>query len=218
MMHELNLVTGNRSVSSSSLTPWLLLKHHEQLFREIGIDLFRDDAIEKLGWYSPSLKLPVLIHNDIKVWDALPICEYVSETLLEGLGWPRHPKKRAAARSVVAELHGDFQAFKQQWPMQCHLRHNLRLDTALERDIARLDSIMSCCRRKYGDGGDWMFGRFSIVDAFMAPFAIVLDHHGAELTGPADDYCQLLLRHPNVLEWLYEAQLELNPIRYAKAS
>ena len=213
MLHELNLITGNRTISSTSLIPWLLLRQHELPFHEIRIDLFRDDAIEKLGWFSPSLKVPVLIHHDIKVWDALPICEYLSETCLEGRGWPRHQKKRAAARSVCAELHGDFLAFKQQWPMQCHLQVTSAIDAALERDIARLDAIMSCCRRKYGDGGDWLFGRFTIVDAFMAPFAIALDCHGAELTAAAADYCQKLLRNMHLLEWLYEAQLELNHAR-----
>lgn len=217
MKHELNLISGNRTTSSASLTPWLLMKQFDLPFNEIRIDLFRDDAIEKLGWFSPSLKVPVLIHHDIKVWDALPICEYLSETFLEGRGWPMHQKKRAAARSVCAELHGDFLSFKQQWPMHCHLRIAARMDSALERDIARLDSIMSCCRRKYGDGGDFLFGQFSIVDAFMAPFAIALDCHGAQLTAAADEYVQLLLRNMNALEWLYEAQLELNTVRFAKA-
>jgi glutathione S-transferase len=217
-MHELNLISGNRTIAATSLTPWLLLKQHALKFHEVRIDLFRDDAIEKLGLFSPSLKVPVLIHNDIKVWDALPICEYLSETYLEGRGWPTHLRKRAAARSVCAELHGDFQAFKQQWPMQCHLHQTAKVDVLLERDVARLDSIMSCCRRKYGDGGDYLFGQFSIVDAFMAPFVIALDCHGAELTAAADDYCQRLLRNACVLEWLYEAQVELNAVRFAKAS
>lgn len=217
-MHELNLITGNRTISSTSITPWLLLKQHEIAFHEIRIDLFRDDAVEKLGWFSPSLKVPVLIHSDIKVWDALPICEYISETFLEGQGWPQHLKKRASARSVCAELHGDFIAFKQQWPMHCHLHVKGSVDVALERDIARLDAIMSCCRRKFGDGGDYLFGKFSIVDAFMAPYVIALDCHDAELTRPAEDYCQRLLGNQVVMEWLYEAQLELNAVRYAKAS
>lgn len=216
-MHDLNLISGNRTISATSLTPWLLLKQFDIPFHEIRIDLFRDDAVERVGWFSPSLKVPVLIHHDIKVWDALPICEYLSETWLEGRGWPLHQKKRAAARSVCAELHGDFQAFKQQWPMHCHLHLNGKIDAPLERDIARLDSIMSCCRRKYGDGGDWLFGAFSIVDAFMAPFVIALDCHGAELTAAASDYCQQLLRNSWVLEWLFEAQIELNNVHYRKA-
>ncbi len=140
-------------------------------FTEIAIDLFKGDSSEKLGMYSPSLKVPVLIHNDIKVWDSLPICEYISETFVENKAWPCHLKKKAAARSVVAELHSDFQHFKQEWPMNCSLHVKMAPDEKLAQEIAA-DAIMYCCRRKYGDGGKYLFGRFSIADAFMAPVVI----------------------------------------------
>ena len=125
-MTELNLITGNRSCSHNSLIPWLLLKESGIPFHEIAIDLFRSDAIERLGWHSPSLQVPVLIHDDVKVWDALPTCEYLSETFLENRGWPSHLKKRAAARSVVAELHSDFQHFKRDWPMNCQMQVRMK--------------------------------------------------------------------------------------------
>ena len=214
-MHELHLITGNRTTSSSSLCPWLLLKECGIPFREIRIDLCRSDAIERLGVYSPSLKVPVLIHQDIKVWDALPICEYLSETFLENRGWPIHQRKRAAARSICAELHGDFAHFKQEWPMNCHLQQTRKPDAELEREIARLDAIMYCCRQKYGDGGRWLFGSFSIADAFMAPFVIALHNYGAVMTERAHEYMQNLLNHPEVLGWLNEAQEELNQVRFA---
>jgi len=217
-MHELNLISGNRSLSPGSLIPWLLLKQHAIAFHEIRIDLSRDDAVERVGWFSPSLKVPVLIHHDIKVWDALPICEYLAETWLEGRGWPQQQKKRAAARSVCAELHADFQSLKQNWPGAAAPGTCAPDTAAMERDIARLDAIMSCCRRKYGDGGDWLFGRFGIVDAFLAPFVICLDEQGVELTAAAADYGQQLLRNPWVLEWLFEASIERHEVRYAKAS
>lgn len=217
-MHEIHLITGNRTVSSNSLTPWLLMKESEIPFHEISIDLFKSNAVEKLGIFSPSLKVPVLIHEDIKVWDALPICEYISETWLENRGWPHHLKKRAAARSVCAELHGDFAYFKQQWPMNCNLIQNRQPDAALEREIARLDAIMSCCRQRHGDGGDYLFGAFSIVDAFMAPYAITLYSYGAELTANARVYLNTLLNNTHVLCWLVEAQDELDKVRFAKSA
>lgn len=216
-MHELQLITGNRTISGPSLVPWLLLRESGIPFHEITIDLFRDDAAEKLGPYSPSLKVPVLIHGEIKVWDALPICEYLSETFLENRGWPHHIRKRAAARSISAELHGDFAHFRQTWPMNCNLIRHSKPDALLECEIARLDAIMYCCRGKYGDGGDFLFGNFSIADAFMAPFAIALHGYGAELTGKSREYMHTLLSHPQLLCWLDEAQHELDAIRFDKA-
>jgi glutathione S-transferase len=150
------------------------------------------------------------------VWDALPICEYISETWLENHGWPHHIRKRAAARSICAELHGDFAHFKKEWPMNCNLLRPSKPDAQLEREIARLDAIMYCCRGKYGDGGDWLFGHFSIADAFMAPFAIALHGYGAVLTEKAQGYMNTLLKHPDILCWLDEAQHELDTVRFAK--
>ena len=214
-MHTLNLISGNRSCSHTSLVPWLLMQEHGIDFQDIRIDLFRSDAIEQLGLYSPSLQVPVLIHEDVKVWDALPICEYLSETFLEQRGWPRHLKKRAAARSFRAELHADFGHFHQQWPLTCEPVLSRKPDARLEREIARLDAIMYCCRGKFGDGGPWLFGDFSIADAFMAPYAITLNARNAEMTEKSRAYMATLLDHPAVLGWLHEARGERVRHHYA---
>lgn len=216
-MNDLQLITGNKNFSPSSLRPWLLLKEFNVPFTEIAIDLFKADSAEKLGMYSPSLKVPVLIHNDIKVWDSLPICEYISEAFLEDKAWPCHLKKKAAARSVVAEIHSDFQHFKREWPMNCQLQVKMKPNEVLEREIARLDAIMYCCRRKYGDGGNYLFGRFSIADCFMAPAAISLRAYGAELSWKTNLYLDTLLDNANMQWWLDQAQDELQALPLEKA-
>src|SRR5690606_25509981 len=121
---------------------------------------------------------------------------------LENRGWPHHIRKRAAARSVCAELHGDFAHFKQEWPMNCNLIRHCKPDQILEREIARLGAIMYCCRGRYGDGGEYLFGNFSIADAFMVPFLIAMHGYGAELTQKSREYMQTMLNHPHVLCWL----------------
>ena len=215
-MTDLQLITGNKNFSPSSLRPWLLLQEFEVPFMEIAIDLFEPDSAEKMGIYSPSLKVPVLIHDDIKVWDSLPICEYLSETFLENRAWPTHMKKRAAARSVVAEIHSDFQHFKREWPMNCQLNVKMKPDDLLEREIARLDAIMYCCRRKFGDGGDYLFGSFSIADCFLAPVAIALRAYGAELSWKTNLYMDRLLSNPHLEWWLDQARSELEEVPFDK--
>lgn len=217
-MTDLQLITGNKNFSPSSLRPWLLLQETGIPFTEIAIDLFRADAAEKLGMVSPSLKVPVLIHNDIKVWDSLPICEYISETFLENRGWPCHLKKKAAARSVVAELHSDFQHFKREWPMNCQLTVKMKTEDVLDREIARLDAIMYCCRRKYGDGGDYLFGQFSIADCFLAPAAVALRAYGAELSWKTNLYVDFLLANAHMQWWLEQAREEVETLPLDKAS
>lgn len=199
------LYIGNKNFSASSLRPWLLLKENGVPFQEETIRLYDADTAEKLGPISPSLKLPVLLHDDIRSWDSLSICEYISDTFLEGQGWPRDLKRRAAARSIAAELHSGFTEFNNHWPMNCQLRVPLLINDAIERDIARLDAIMYCCRRHYGDGGDYLFGRFSIADCLIAPYTIALRAYAAELSEKSSDYLQHLLDNPHVIEWIDSA-------------
>lgn len=202
------LIIGNKTYSSHSLRPWLLLQAHGIEFKEELIRLYQSDSIEKLGLVSPSLKVPVLLHGGLRIWDSLAICDYISETFLEGGGWPRDLQRKYAARSIVTELHSEFAEFKQHWPMNCQIRVPLLMTGNIESDIARLDAIMYCCRRKYGDGGDYLFGRFGIADCFMASFGIALQSYAAELSWKSNLYLQTLLEHPAILAWMEEAQLE----------
>jgi len=125
-------------------------------------------------------------------------------------------KKRAAARSVVAEIHSDFQHFKREWPMNCQLNVKMKPDDLLEREIARLDAIMYCCRRKFGDGGDYLFGSFSIADCFLAPVAIALRAYGAELSWKTNLYMDRLLSNPHLEWWLDQARSELEEVPFDK--
>lgn len=217
-MNNLQLVIGNKNFSSSSLRTWLLLREFDIEFQEINIELYQKDTAEKLGIYSPSLKVPVLLHGDIKVWDSLAICEYISETFLESRGWPINTRKRAAARSICAELHADFQHLKKDWPMNCQILVKLKPAGIIEEEIARLDAIMYCCRRKFGDGGEYLFGPFSIADCLFAPFAIALNAYGAQLSWKSQEYLKTLLNNPHMQWWLDDAQEEIEEFTWEKAS
>jgi glutathione S-transferase len=76
-------------------------------------------------------------------------------------------------------------------------------------EIARIDAIWSCCRRKHGAGGDYLFGRFSIADAMYAPMAICFRAYGAKLSVEAQRYANTLLANPHVQEWVRQGREEL---------
>ena len=183
-MNDLRLVIGNKNHSSWSMCPWLLLKMFDVDFEEIQIALYQDNTAEKLGPYSPSLKVPVLLHREITVWDSLAICEYISEQFINGSGWPASPKRRASARST----------------------------------IARIDAIWSCCRRKFGENGNYLYGRFSVADCMYAPIAACFDIYGADLSHDAHTYMQTLLDNPFVQKWLTLGRREKEPMKIAYAS
>lgn len=211
--NKLQLISGDRNYSSSSLRVWLLLNEFGIHYEDLFIKLFQSNTVEKIALYSPSLQLPVLIHHTpqdiIKVWDSLAICEYLNESYLEGLAWPQDTKKRAAARSVANELHADFQHFKNEWPMNCQLKTQMKATAPIDNEIARLDAIIYCCRNHFGDGGHYLFGRFSIADCMIAPMSIALNAYGAELSKESKAYIQTLLSNTNLECWIEQAEAEM---------
>lgn len=202
------LVVGNKNISCWSMRPWLLLKNFDIPFEEINIALYQTNTAEKLGPYSPSLKVPALLHNETTVWDSLAICEYINEQLLDGRGWPVNPKKRASARSICAEIHSEFPNLKKHWPMNCKADVQLSVSEALGDEIARIDAIWSCCRRRHAAEGEYLFGRFSIADCMYAPVAISFRSYGATLSREAQRYADTLLANPHVQDWVRQGREE----------
>jgi len=56
-------------------------------------------------------------------------------------------------------------------------------------------------RRRFGAGGPYLFGAWSIADAFFAPVAFRFQTYGVEPPGEAGEYWRRLLAHPHVREW-----------------
>lgn len=218
-MKDIRLVIGDKNYSSWSLCPWLLLKMFDIEFEEIQIALYQDNTAEKLGPYSPSLKVPVLLHREITVWDSLAICEYIHEELVKGGAWPSNPRRRASARSVSNEIHSEFPALKKHWPMNCKASMKLSLSEQLFNEVARIDAIWSCCRHKFGENGDYLFGRFSIADCLFAPTAVIFNSYQPELSQPAREYLETLLDNPFVQKWMAQGRGEVErlPVSWAHA-
>jgi glutathione S-transferase len=217
-MKDVRLVIGNKNYSSWSLCPWLLLKMFDIEFEEIQITLYQDNTAEKLGPYSPSLKVPVLLHKDITVWDSLAICEYISDQFLGGSGWPVSPKRKASARAISAEMHSEFPQLKEEWPMNCKASYRLNPSDKLMNEIARIDAIWSCIPRRYGENGNYLLGRFSIADCMFAPVAVSFEAYGAELSADAHTYMQTLLDNPFVQKWKTLGRREKEQLTVAYAN
>ncbi|MEL6605757.1 MAG: glutathione S-transferase, partial [Cyanobacteria bacterium J06614_10] len=113
----LKLVIGNKNYSSWSLRAWLLLATFGIEFEEIQESLQQQDLQSRLGQYSPTARVPVLIDGEIAVWDSFAIAEYISERYLAGKGWPNDIALRATARAVCAEMHAGFMGLRNELPM-----------------------------------------------------------------------------------------------------
>jgi glutathione S-transferase len=204
---SLTLVIGNKNYSSWSLRPWMLLKHLGLDFKEIVIPLDTPEFKDEIEKYGPSGRVPVLLHDNLSVWDSLAICEYVAE--LAGSGWPKDRVARAVARSVCAEMHSGFANPRMEWPLNARARNRRTpMTPGLEMDLDRIDEIWNDCRRRFGAGGPWLFGEYSIADAMYAPVVLRFKTYGAQISETARWYIATALEDSALQEWVRAAQSE----------
>lgn len=201
----LTLVIGNHNYSSWSLRAWFFMRRSGLYFEQKRLALFESDFHEKLSQYSDAGRVPVLIDNDLQVWDSLAICEYLSEAHLAGSGWPQSLQDRAKARSIASEVHSGFANLRHALPMNCRAKRSIAVDERVQSEIDRIDQIWSDswfinAREKGADLG--------ILDAFFAPIASRFHTYQIELSEPASHYRDWLLQTPELMEWYQLASKE----------
>lgn len=82
------------------------------------------------------------------------------------------------------------------------------------QDIERITAIWNGCRARYGGGGPFLFGRFSIADAMYAPVALRFQTYGVNPGGAAADYAAALLALPAMQDWTAAAHTETERLDY----
>ena len=205
----LELIIGNKNYSSWSLRPWLLMSYFNLPFKEVKLPLDTPEFYRRIGDYSPVAKVPVLRDGDETIWDSLAICEVVNERYLEGKGWPADFVSRAAARSAVAEMHSGFAALRMQLPMNCHReKDGYRWNDDAVRDIARIQNLWRDLRSRFAGDGEFLCGKFGIVDAMFAPVCVRFSAYGVPLDENASRYVDAVYRIPAMQAWLAEARTE----------
>lgn len=205
------LVIGNRNYSSWSLRAWLYLRVSGIPFDEIRIPLFTDRWREDIARYSPAGRVPVLLDDELAVWDSLAIVEYIRERHADAVGWPVASAVRAIARSIVAEMHSGFLAVRDELPQNIRA-HNPRdlsdLSDQCGLEIQRINDIWTTCRRKYRREGPWLFGSLSIADIMFAPVALRFVTYSIPVPGPAEEYVRGIQDLEPIKEWMTLSEAE----------
>lgn len=207
----LRLVIGNKNYSSWSLRAWLYLRERGVDFEEMRVALFTDGFREELGRYTSAGRVPVLLDDDVSVWDSMAIIEHVRERSPEAVGWPEDPAARAMARSIAAEMHSGFLAIRDELPQNLRVRKPLAtsaLSEACRSQIGRIDEIWSTARRSHGAGGPWLFGEICIADVVYAPVALRFVTYEIPLRGESRGFVGAVESLPSVQEWIAAARAE----------
>lgn len=198
----MKLLIGDKSVSSWSMRPWLLLTHFAIPFDEIPVRLGRPDTTEQILRYSPSGKVPCLITDAGEpVWESLAIIETLAEQYPQHAMWPRDAGARARARSISAEMHAGFADLRRDMPMDVRKRAPGTGHTpdALA-NVARIEAIWQACLSAHG--GPFLFGDFGIADAMFAPVVMRFNSYAPPLSDVARAYAERVTALPAVAAWI----------------
>lgn len=202
---SMTLYLGTKNYSSWSLRPWLAARKAAIKFDEIIIDFDQPDTKSRILEVSPSGKVPVLIHKELKIWDSLAICEYFAE--IEPQLWPEQSDLRAIARSVSAEMHSGFMAIRNEMGMNVKAKHRkVTLTNQAQEELLRIDQIWTGLRQQYHAQGNWLFGKFSIADAMFAPVAIRLKAYTVRTSPTMQAYVETFYNDSAFLEWINDAE------------
>lgn len=211
------LVIGNKNYSSWSLRPWLLMRVKDIPFSEQKICLYQPDSKQKLKQYSPAGMVPFFQNSEVKVWDSLAICEYIAEAYPEKYCWPVELQARSLARSITAEMHSGFQLIRSLLPMNCRKKMSYTaIDTSLQAEINRINSIWQDCRLNNQAKGDYLFGDFSIADAMYAPVVLRFSSYSIDVGSVAKEYMQNILALAPIKDWISSGVKEKEIIQQAE--
>ena len=206
--HMPTLVIANKNYSSWSMRPWVAMVAFDIPFKEVRVLLDQPDTAADIARYTGSGRVPVLLDGDIAIWDSLSICEYLAEQFPDRGLWPARTDARAIARSICAEMHSGFTGLRSAMSMDIRGRYPGQGRTPeAQADIGRVCEIWEECLSQFGHH-DFLFGDFSIADAFYAPVVMRFISYQVPLAPALQAYADRVREHPAVARWIPEALAE----------
>lgn len=211
-MAQATLSISSKNYSSWSLRGWLLARFSGLDFREVIVSPDDVSAKRELLLLAPSILVPCLQHDGIKVWDTLAIAEYLHEIKPKGGLLPATRAARAHCRAICGEMHSGFSSLRSALPM------NLKGDfpgykvwAKAVDDIERITTIWRECLDEYG--GPWLFGKKRcMADAMYAPVVTRFMTYHVAVDAQCTAYGSKIMAMPEMKEWIAAAQLESDDI------
>lgn len=196
-----DLYIGDRTFSSWSLRGWLMFEKFGLPHNVHLTGLYSGRLTEDLAPLAPARLVPVMRTPDgIVVGDTMAMAETLAERHPEAGLWPEVPEARALARWITAEMHSGFGALRSDCPMQLIGRYEGFVpSTAVKADLARIEALWTLALEHHG--GDWLFGSYTLADAFYAPVAARIAGYGLPVGPAAAEYVERVLADPAFRRW-----------------
>lgn len=198
------LLIGQKSYSSWSLRGWLAFAAFDIPVEVHKTLIYGDTFYDDVAAFGGARTVPCAVAPDgARLTDTLSIGWHLSEAFGDRGLLPAATSDRAEAMSLIAEMHSAFAALRGACPV------NLRTawegfvpSEAVLADCARADDIFT--KRLAASGGPFLFGSFSLVDAFYAPLATRFLTYRLPISEAGHRYIDAIWRMPLVQQWRAE--------------
>jgi glutathione S-transferase len=206
------LTISSKNYGAWALRGWLMAKLAGLEFTEKVIP--PDDPAMKAEMLllAPSMLVPALQHNSVKVWDTLAIGEYLNEIKPEAKLLPTDAKARAHCRAICGEMHSGFASMRAALPMNIKAHFpGFKIWSRAQGDIDRVVEIWRDCLSTHG--GPYLFGKKPcMADAMYAPVVTRFLSYDVALDKNCAAYCKRIMDLPAMQEWVAAAKLEQDDI------
>lgn len=206
-MSEAVLAISSRNYSSWSLRGWLLCRMAGLDFAEAVVAADDPANRAELLLLSPSILVPCLTHDGVKIWDTLAIAEYLNEIRPEAHLLPAERAARARCRSICGEMHSGFGNLRSALPMNLKAHHpGFKVWSGAQADIDRITTIWRECLAVYRGPG--LFGSLTMADAMYAPVVTRFQTYDVKLDRDCAGYCERITALPDMIAWREAALAE----------
>jgi len=206
-MTETILTISSKNYSSWSLRGWLLCRMAGLKFVEEVVPVDDPANRAELLLLSPSILVPCLTHQGIRIWDTQAIAEYLNEVRPKAGLLPADRGARARCRSICGEMHSGFANLRSALPMNLKAHHRgFKVWAGAQADIDRITTIWRECFAAHH--GPYLFGTLTMADAMYAPVVTRFLTYNVSLDADCAGYCDRITALPDMVAWREAAMLE----------
>jgi glutathione S-transferase len=211
-MAKAELTISSRNYGAWALRGWLMARLAGLDFDEKLVSPDDPDMKAEILLLSSSMRVPSLLHDDVKVWDTLAIGEYLHEIKPKAGLLPADVGSRAHCRAICGEMHSGFGSMRASLPMNIKARFpGFKVWSRAQGDIDRIMEIWIECLAAYG--GPYLFGRQPcIADAMYAPVVTRFLTYDVAMDEVCGAYCEAIMALPAMKEWVAAASREPDEI------
>lgn len=207
-MTQAVLTISSRNYGAWALRGWLMARLAGLEFTERVIP--PDDPAMKAEMLllAPSMLVPSLEHDGVRVWDTLAIGEYLHEIKPKAGLLPSEIKARAHCRAICGEMHSGFSAMRGALPMNIKAHFpGFKVWSRARADIERVMAIWTECLQTYG--GPYLFGaKPCMADAVYAPVVTRFLTYDVAMDPVCAAYCERIMALPAMADWVKAARAE----------